>query len=191
MLTTNSLLNHIHEWNQPTQPVMTRMGLTRLGGVVCSAVEVVELFSSGLSCIKHTCERIKQTVVHVFYFLQMTSGRNTKEFVISPSLTKELWEICKRVVGVISTVIFGVLAPSLNFNIHIKLRLTIDHLALLKAKQEENQRQTEARIEKITKMRAEHIASANQKRQELQHGLEESQRIDGALADFLLPVEEF
>lgn len=188
MLILNSVLNQIHEWGQPKQSPMTRIGLARLGIIVCIPTETTAFASATIRFGIHLAERTKKTALDAFYCLLLCVKRQTTPLPpVSLSLSRELWMLCKRIAGLASTVILGFLSPEINFRIHLKLGLAINNLMLLKEKAQKNKLETEKKAAEIAKMRAIRLEKLHEERLNDKKITEERERIDSLLADLLLP----
>lgn len=129
MISVNRVLNTLHEWSAPQHHPLKRMAFTRLGSIVCLSTEITSFCVNSIFLGLQTAN----------YLLDLSF----KNIDLS-SQKKDLWKRCtiifKFALGVISTAIFGlVVSPEINFHIHLKLGLAIDHLSERK-RRELNQR---------------------------------------------------
>lgn len=208
----NSVLNRVHEWCEPERNPMTRMFLSRLGGVVCLVVEAVSLtfnaYRSVYKSVSNVCNVTRRSFLLIcccgcFKKEKKEKVDPNKEKVDSTDEVKarmsvrlnpddrvriRLLNVCKLIVGIISTAFFGILfSPMINFRIHLKLGLGVDNMA------ERRKRELAAKIEyelkknEVEKERAQRFAQFQENRRAEREAKELESAIDAHLAELLVP----
>lgn len=115
-----TMLNKVHEWTEPEQQPMTRMFLTRVGGIACAFFEVIA---------------VGQSVPKIF------AASNFSDVKIAVE------KLCRLIIGLASTILIGIaFSPAVNYRIHIGLGIVMHDVALRKERQ--SQLNAQRQIEK-------------------------------------------
>lgn len=103
------MLNKIYEWTEPEQQPMTRMFLTRVGGIVCAFFELIAVGEAAL---------------------KIFSGSKFSD------VKKSVEQLCRLIIGLASTILIGIVfSPAVNYRIHIGLEIVLHDVTLRKEKQ--------------------------------------------------------
>lgn len=188
----NWISNRIHEWGQPEQHLLRRVGLTRLASVACMTIEILAVSSNAIRClgIQTGClikgsaflfYKIFPRVEHLKFIDNNLSGLE--------DLKKCIIKIAKIIAGIASTVFFGlVFSPEVNFRLHIMLGLAVDNLTVKKEKQLKDQLEFEAQSAIITIERAKRFAKFQKEIAALKNAeMPKSEMYPANLADVLVP----
>ena len=140
MLSTTRLLstpmNQIHCWSEPEQHPMSRMFLTRIGGVGIFFMEAAVLFFKtaevgavcGMEGLVSTCKGAVKLFPDLRHVEWINDHAKVGSFV---ELLKESFhEIAQLIKGLVSTLFLGIVfSPESNFKYHLQLNLVFDDLA--------------------------------------------------------------
>lgn len=188
----NWMLNRIHEWGQPEQHPLNRIGLTRLAGVGCVAIETLAVAYNAVQSLRiQTCCLIKGSMILFNKVVPGSRQLTTVDSLVSGlhDLKTCMIRIAKIIAGIASTIFFGLLfSPEINFRLHLKLGLAVDNWSVKKEKQIKDQQEFEIESATIKKERADRFAQFQKEIYAIKNAEKpKSDKYPSDLADLLIP----
>lgn len=189
MLAINSVLNRIHVWGEPSQHPATRMFFTRIANVGSAILEGLAIVYGSLNVgLRVGDAATTVSLKMVSTLLPHRLKNNLKNISTSLNdLTKNLLYVCKLIIGLASTIFFGIVfSPELNFRIHILLGLVVDNMDRRKQNELRAKVEADAKAVETTKERAARFAQFQSQRRMAREQEEQENAIDANLAEILL-----